>query len=83
MTDGYIMDNGKYNDDHVESVPLYEDPDISVHPLQMGIDEKKFKDIDFTVSRIGKKKTKTPQEYFLEETNDDYFNFVKKKNNTS
>ncbi|KAL6444924.1 hypothetical protein ACFW04_002138 [Cataglyphis niger] len=81
MIDGYIMDNDKYN--HVESVPLYEDPDISVHPLQMGIDEKKFKDIDFTVSRIGKKKTKTPREHFLEETNDDYFNFVKKKNNTS
>ncbi|KAM0730142.1 hypothetical protein ACS0PU_004019 [Formica fusca] len=83
MTDGCIMDNGEYNDDgHVESVPLYEDPDISVHPLQMGINEKKFKDIDFTVSRIGKKKTETPKEYFLEETSDDYFNFVKKGNNT-
>lgn len=67
----------------MQLVPLYEDPDVFVHPLQMGIDEKKHKDIDFNISRIGKKKKITPQEHFLEATNDDYFNFVKKEKNNN
>ncbi|XP_011056476.1 PREDICTED: uncharacterized protein LOC105147281 [Acromyrmex echinatior] len=66
---------------HVESVPLREDPEICVHPLQMGIDEKQFKNIDFSVPRIGKKIKVTPQEHFLEATDDASFNFVKKKDN--
>jgi len=68
---------------HVESVPLREDPEIYVHPLQMGIDEKQFKNIDFSVSRIGKKIKVTPQEHFLETTDDASFNFVKKKDNST
>ncbi|CAL1675337.1 unnamed protein product [Lasius platythorax] len=84
MVDTYITDNDEYNNDgQVESVPLYEDSEIFVHPLQMGIDKKKFKDIDFTVSRIGKKTKNIPEEYFLGASNDDYFNFVKKEKNTT
>ncbi|XP_018347582.1 PREDICTED: uncharacterized protein LOC108751723 isoform X2 [Trachymyrmex septentrionalis] len=74
------MDNNKC---HVESVPLREDPEICVHPLQMGIDEKQFKNIDFSVSRIGKKIKVTPQEHFLGATDDASFNFVKKKDNST
>lgn len=66
----------------MESVPLREDPEIFVHPLQMGIDTKKFKDIDFTITRIGKKKKMTPTEYFLEATDDAFFDFVKQKDST-
>lgn len=78
-----IMDNDEYNNDgQVESVPLPEDSDVFVHPLQMGLNKKKYKNIDFNISRIGKKKEITPQEYFLEATNDDCFNFVKKEKNT-
>jgi len=73
------MDGDKYQ---VESVPLREDPEIFVHPLQMGIDKKQFKNIDFSVSRIGKKKKVTPPDYFLETTDDASFNFVKKKDST-
>lgn len=69
----YVMDD-KYQ---VESVPLREDPEIFVHPLQMGIDTKKFKDLDFTIPRIGKKKKVTPRDYFFEATDDSYFDFVK------
>lgn len=77
------VDNDEYNNDgQVQSVPLCEDPDVFIHPLQVGIDEKMFKDIDFNISRTGKKKKTTPQEHFLEATNDDYFNFVKKEKNT-
>lgn len=83
MAHGYIMDNGEYNDGQVESIALYEDPEIFVHPLQMGIDEKKCKDTDFTISRIGKKTKQTPQEYFLRATNDKFFDFVKKEKNTT
>lgn len=79
MTDTYITDN---DNGQVESVPLYEDSEIFVHPLQLGIDKKKFKDIDFTVSRIGKKLKITPQEHFLMETHDHFFEFVKKEKNT-
>ncbi|KYN22711.1 PREDICTED: uncharacterized protein LOC108758833 isoform X2 [Trachymyrmex cornetzi] len=67
---------------HVESVPLHEDPDICVHPLQMGIDEKQYKNIDFSIPRIGKKIKVTPQEHFLGATDDASFNFVKKKDNS-
>lgn len=83
MADGYIMDNEYNNDRQVELVSLYEDPEIYVHPLQIGIDERKFKNTDFTVSRIGKKTITTPQEYFLAATRDDDFNFVKKEKNTT
>ncbi|XP_029166375.1 uncharacterized protein LOC114937137 [Nylanderia fulva] len=79
VTDTYMTDN---DNGQVESVPLYEDSEIFVHPLQVGIDEKKFKNIDFTVSRIGKKTKIIPQEHFLMETDDDFFNFVKKEKNT-
>ncbi|EFN73546.1 hypothetical protein EAG_11357 [Camponotus floridanus] len=83
MVNGNIMGNNEYNNDgQVKLVPLYEDPDVFVHPLQMGIDEKKHKDVDFNISRIGKKKKITPQEHFLEATTDDDFNFVKKEKNT-
>lgn len=71
------MDDDKYQ---VESVPLREDPEIFVHPLQMGIDKKQFKDIDFSVSRIGKKIKMTPADYFLEVTDDTFFSFIKNKN---
>jgi len=66
----------------VESVPLREDPEIFVHPL-LGEDKKKFKDKDFTVTRIGKKKTVTPTQYFLDETKESHFDFVKKKDSTT
>jgi len=66
----------------VESVPLREDPEIFVHPLHMGIDKKQFKNIDFSVSRIGKKTKRTPTDHFLEVTDDASFNFVKKKDST-
>lgn len=72
----YVTDGDKYQ---VESVPLHEDPEIFVHPLQMGIDTKKFKDIDFTVARIGRRTKVTPSKYFLEATDDTFFDFVKKK----
>ncbi|XP_011151716.1 uncharacterized protein LOC105190599 [Harpegnathos saltator] len=62
----------------VMSIPLCEDPEIYIHPLRMGIDIKMFKDIDFTVPRVGKKIKETPQQYFLRTTNDDSFKFVKK-----
>lgn len=66
---------------HVESVPLREDPEIYVHPLQMGLDKNQFKDIDL-VSRIGKKTKVTPQDHFLGATDDTFFNFVKKKDSS-
>ncbi|XP_018407452.1 PREDICTED: uncharacterized protein LOC108783396 [Cyphomyrmex costatus] len=69
----YIMDSDKY---HVESVPLREDPEIYVHPLQMGIDVNQFKDIDFSVPRIGKKITVTPAEHFFGANDDAAFSFV-------
>lgn len=67
----------------MESVPLHEDSEIFVHPLQMGIDTKQFKDIDFTITRIGKKKKMTPIDYFLETTDDASFDFVKQKDSTT
>ncbi|XP_071554964.1 uncharacterized protein [Temnothorax nylanderi] len=76
----YITDGDKCQ---VESVPLREDPEVFVHPLQMGIDTKKFKDIDFTVARIGKKTKMTPQAYYLGATDDSCFEFVKKKDSTT
>jgi len=66
----------------VELVPLREDPEIFVHPLHMGVDKKQFKDIDFSVSRIGKKTIQTPRDFFLESTDDASFDFVKKKDST-
>jgi len=48
----------------------------------MGIDKKQFKNIDFSVSRIGKKTKRTPTDHFLEVTDDASFNFVKKKDST-
>ncbi|KYM80461.1 hypothetical protein ALC53_09011 [Atta colombica] len=85
MHEREITFNGCMDSDkcHVESVPLREDPEIYVHPLQMGIDEKQFKNIDFSVSRIGKKIKVTPQEHFLGTTDDASFNFVKKKDNST
>ncbi|XP_011631932.1 uncharacterized protein LOC105423734 [Pogonomyrmex barbatus] len=75
----HVMDDDKY----VESVPLREDPEIYIHPLQMGIDKKKFKDIDFTPSRIGKKTIMTPQAYFIDATDDSSFEFVKRNDSTT
>lgn len=69
-----IMDDDNYQ---VESIPLREDPEIFVHPLQIGIDTKKYKDIDFTLTRIGRKKKVTPRDYFIEATDDAFFDFVK------
>ncbi|XP_011704989.1 PREDICTED: uncharacterized protein LOC105460252 isoform X2 [Wasmannia auropunctata] len=73
---GCITDCDK---NQVESVPLREDPEIFVHPLQMGLDKKQFKHIDFSIPRIGKKKKMTPLEFFLEADDDDFFEFVKNK----
>ncbi|XP_053989164.1 uncharacterized protein LOC128881827 [Hylaeus volcanicus] len=68
---------GKYE---MELVQLPEDPDVYLHPLQAygSIDENKYKDIDFTVPHLGKKKTVTPLEYYLT-MDDSGFDFVKKK----
>lgn len=62
-------------------VPHPEDPDVLINHLQAigDIDENEYKDIDFTVERIGKKKTVTPQEYYMYETDDSFFDFVEKK----
>lgn len=60
-------------------VPYEEDPDIFMQPIQAygGIDENKYKDIDFTVPRVGKKTIVTPLQFFLS-IDDSDFDFVKK-----
>lgn len=62
-------------------VPHPEDPDVLIHPFQAfgDIHEEEYKEIDFTVPRIGKKKTVAPHEYYLYETDDSFFDFVDKK----
>ncbi|XP_012528865.1 uncharacterized protein LOC105832457 [Monomorium pharaonis] len=75
-----IPDNSEYK---VESIPLREDPEIFVHPLQIGINKKQFKDIDFSIPSIAKKKKVTPAGHFLEANDDSHFEFVKKKNSTT
>lgn len=55
-----------------------EDPDVLVRPLQVyGIDETKYKDIDFTVPHIGKKRIVTPRQFYVQ-MDDSGFDFVKK-----
>ncbi|XP_026671121.1 uncharacterized protein LOC108627119 isoform X2 [Ceratina calcarata] len=62
----------------VQLVPCPEDPDVLIQPLQAygRIDETKYKDIDFTVPRVGTKKTVTPRKYYTN-LNDSDFEFVK------
>ncbi|XP_011881458.1 PREDICTED: uncharacterized protein LOC105569533 isoform X2 [Vollenhovia emeryi] len=75
---GSTFDECDGDECQVESVPHDEDSEICVHPLQMGIDAKKCKDIDFTVPRIGKKKKVTPTDHYLHESDDSFLDFVKK-----
>ncbi|XP_032679418.1 uncharacterized protein LOC116847931 isoform X2 [Odontomachus brunneus] len=75
------LDTQNDSEYQIEFVPLHEDPEVFIHPLRMGVDTKRFKDIDFTVPRVGKKIKETPQEYFIRTTNDDSFEFVKKNKN--
>ncbi|XP_012216807.1 protein PFC0760c-like [Linepithema humile] len=68
-----------YNYDYVESVPHGEEDGIFIHPLQRGIDTTKYKDVDFTSQRIGKKTKITPKSYFLNtRTDDTSYDFIKK-----
>lgn len=68
-------------DEYVQSVPLREDPEIFIHPLRMGIDEKQFQNINFVPS-LARKKKMTPQEHFLNTADESDFNFVKPKDRT-
>ncbi|XP_014487899.1 PREDICTED: uncharacterized protein LOC106751514, partial [Dinoponera quadriceps] len=73
----------KIDDEHqIEFVPHAEDPEVYIHPLRMGVNVKRFKNIDFTVPRVGKKIKEAPQQYFLRTTTDDSFKFVKKDKST-
>jgi hypothetical protein len=67
---------------YVESVPLLEDPEIFIHPLRIGIDEKRFQNIDFVPS-LAKKKTMTPSQHFLNTTDESDFDFLKPKDRTT
>ncbi|XP_076754022.1 uncharacterized protein LOC143425252 [Xylocopa sonorina] len=70
-------------DNYIHLVPCPEDPEVLVQPLQAynGIDESKCKHIDFTVPHIGKKKTVTPRQFFLDAEDSD-FHFIKKDKTT-
>nr|XP_012137670.1 PREDICTED: uncharacterized protein LOC105662113 isoform X2 [Megachile rotundata] len=59
-------------------VPHNEDPEVFIQPIQAegGIDASKYKNIDFTVPHIGKKKVVTPRQFFLSMDDSD-FDFVK------
>ncbi|XP_014470462.1 PREDICTED: uncharacterized protein LOC106742231 [Dinoponera quadriceps] len=72
-----IDDNVQEND-----ITHAEDPEVYIHPLRMGVNVKRFKNIDFTVPRVGKKIKEAPQQYFLRTTTDDSFKFVKKDKST-
>ncbi|XP_076291286.1 uncharacterized protein LOC143214303 isoform X2 [Lasioglossum baleicum] len=56
-----------------------EDPEVYGQPLHVygKLDENKYKDIDFTVPRIGKKYVVTPRQYYAN-MDDSGFYFVKK-----
>lgn len=72
-------DDNNDNFGYVQSVPHDEEHEVFVHPLQKGIDVTKYKNIDFTLPRIGKKTKITPKTYFLNRRDDACFDFKKKK----
>lgn len=71
--------NNLEEDYRMRLVPHKEDPEIFIQPIQAegGIDASKYKNIDFTVPHIGKKKVVTPRQFFLTMDDSD-FNFVKR-----
>ncbi|XP_076633527.1 uncharacterized protein LOC143347839 isoform X2 [Colletes latitarsis] len=60
-------------------VPYPEDPEVFVQPLQAygHLDENKYKDINFSVPHLGKKKIITPRQYYVA-LDDSSFDFVKR-----
>ncbi|XP_076647464.1 uncharacterized protein LOC143356029 [Halictus rubicundus] len=56
-----------------------EDPEVFVQPIHAygKLDENEYKDIDFTVPRIGKKHVVTPRHFYVNQ-DDSGFDFVKK-----
>lgn len=63
----------------MELVQCPEDTEVFVQPLQAygNIDENKYKNIDFTVPHLGKKKIVTPGQFYIHMDNSD-FDFIKK-----
>ncbi|XP_033361132.1 uncharacterized protein LOC117239564 isoform X1 [Bombus vosnesenskii] len=59
-------------------IPFPEDPEVLVQSLQVHghIDENKYKNIDFSVAHIGKKKAITARQFFIN-MSDSEFDFVK------
>ncbi|XP_043264775.1 uncharacterized protein LOC122404665 isoform X2 [Colletes gigas] len=58
------LTEGKYN---MKLVQCPEDPEVFVQPLQAygHLDENKYKDINFSVPHLGKKKIVTPRQYYV------------------
>ncbi|XP_076243856.1 uncharacterized protein LOC143185044 [Calliopsis andreniformis] len=67
---------------NIKLVQCPEDPDVFIRPLQANgrIDESKYKDIDFSVPHIGKKRIVTPRQFYVQ-MDVSGFDFVKKKYN--
>lgn len=65
----------------IDLVPCPEDPDVFVQPLLAygKVDESRCKGIDFTVAHIGRKEKVTPRQFYLNQTDDSLFEFVKRK----
>lgn len=65
----------------INLVPCPEDPDILLQPLLAygKVDESRCKGIDFTVAHIGKKEKITPRQFYLNQSDDSFFEFVKRK----
>ncbi|XP_076670252.1 uncharacterized protein LOC143369774 [Andrena cerasifolii] len=63
----------------IKLVQCPEEPEVFVRPLQAcgGIDENKYKNIDFSVPHLGRKKIITPRQFYAEMDDSD-FDFVKK-----
>ncbi|CAK9813651.1 hypothetical protein ANTPLA_LOCUS7928 [Anthophora plagiata] len=64
---------------YFELFPCPEDPEVFVQPLQAygSIDENEYKDIDFTVPHVGKKRMITSRQFFINMDDSD-LDFVKK-----
>lgn len=79
-------DSPKQSDTQTDNIPMGEcliqhpdEPDVYIHPLQMmeKMEESKKSTTDFMINYVGVKKTITPRQYYINETDDASFEFIK------
>lgn len=79
-------DSLKQSDTQTDNIPMGEcliqhpdEPDVYIHPLQMmeELEKSKKSTTDFMINYVGVKKTITPRQYYINETDDASFEFIK------